>query len=149
DRVSLTDPDYVRREKVVLKLRFHNAHVLLYRGFLETWSMPPLPSDSTYKVNQCPEAAQGTIRLLFDTYLHESFFRTWWYDTTYLFNATMVALVVVFIRVHEGSVDEISADIEKALDVFEAMKTIVVARRCASVLRDVYEASQELLKKSR
>ncbi|KEF54081.1 uncharacterized protein A1O9_09876 [Exophiala aquamarina CBS 119918] len=147
DRVSLTDPDHIRRQKVVLKIRYYNVQILLYRRYVETWSRLALVCQSAAEVNSCLAAAQKTIRLLFDTCQHESYFRTWWYNNTYLLNAAMVALAIAFIHLKDDSVDEIFSDVQKALDVFDAMSAITVARRCATVIKEVYEVTRSLAEK--
>lgn len=142
DKVSLTEPERVSRQKVVLKLRYYSARILLYRRFVELWSSGPEARLFIPDVNACLHAARETIRLLFDTYLHRPYFRTWWYNTTYLLNASIITLYVVFTGVHDVTIPEIFEDVEKALDIFNAMGSVVVARRCEQLVREVYEVAK-------
>ncbi|KAF2022829.1 hypothetical protein EK21DRAFT_82244, partial [Setomelanomma holmii] len=140
-RVSLTEPERVSRQKIVLKLRYLSARILIYRKFVEAWSTDPETRFAT-ELNVCLNAARSTIQLLFETYLHRPYFRTWWYNTTYLLNASMITLYVFFTGAHLDAASDLFQDIEKALDVFDAMGSVVVARRCAELIREIYDAAK-------
>ncbi|KAI1629100.1 fungal-specific transcription factor domain-containing protein [Exophiala viscosa] len=141
-RRSLTEPERVTRCKIVLKLRYHSARILLYRRFVETWASNDDNATIGREVSACLQAARTTIQLLYDTYLHNPYFRTWWYNTTYLLNACMIALSVIFMGSCDTPVFEIFEDLDKALEVFEVMKSVVVARRCAQLTQEVCEVAK-------
>ncbi|KAJ4347369.1 uncharacterized protein N0V89_011310 [Didymosphaeria variabile] len=140
-KVSLTEPERISKQKTVLKLRYLSARILIYRKFVETWSTHPEIRFRS-EVNECLNAARSTIQLLYETYLHRPYFRTWWYNTTYLLNASMITLYVYFIGAHLVPTSDLFQDVEKALDVFAAMGSVVVARRCAKLIREIYDAAK-------
>ena len=41
--------------------------------------------------------------------------------------------------------DELLLDVEKSLDIFESMKNIIVARRCAEMIREVLDVTRSYL----
>ena len=140
-KVSLTEPERVSRQKTVLKLRYFSARILFHRRFVEAWSTDPETCFEP-EINKCLDAARNTIQLLFETYLHRPYFRTWWYNTTYLLNASMITLYVFFTGVHDVTASDLFQDIEKALEVFDAMGSIIVARRCAKLIREIYDTAK-------
>lgn len=65
-----------------------------------------------------------------------------WYNTTYVLNATMIILYVLFTGVHDTPEIELQEDVDKSLEVFQAMNRVVVARRCAQLTREVSEVAK-------
>ena len=45
--------------------------------------------------------------------------------------------------------DELLLDVEKSLDIFESMKNIIVARRCAEMIREVLDVTRSYLARRR
>ena len=45
--------------------------------------------------------------------------------------------------------DELLLDVEKSLDIFESMKDIIVARRCAEMIREVLDVTRSYLARRR
>jgi hypothetical protein len=93
-------------------------------------------------VQACLDAARQTIQLLHQTFIHRPFFRTWWYNTTYAFNAASVVLYVLVAGLHREGTSGLLLDIEKTLEIFRAMDTIKVARRCAMLTREFLECAK-------
>ncbi|KAL6234938.1 fungal-specific transcription factor domain-containing protein [Aspergillus navahoensis] len=101
---------------------------------------------------KCLDAAQNTISVIHDIYRVHTFFRCWWYNTTYVTFATSTLLLPLSHSVshpHSPSTSppkqiakEISIDIksltrsvEKAIEILEATDESVVTRKCAEIIR--------------
>ena len=65
-----------------------------------------------------------------------------WYNTTYAFNAITIILYALVSRLHKGSKQELLEDVEKSLKIFQAMDGIVVARRCAELIQEIFEVAK-------
>lgn len=66
-----------------------------------------------------------------------------WYNTTYALYGAMILLHVVLAGSPSGTPDTtLLHDVEKSLDIFESMNNIVVARRCAEMIREVLEVAR-------
>ena len=94
----------------------------------------------------CLDGARKTIELLYESYTHRHYFRTWYYNSTYTLYASMIVLYVILINyVHVPTV-ELIRDVEKSLDILHAMENVTVAHRCANLIREVLEVVQRQLK---
>ncbi|KAF2399286.1 hypothetical protein EJ06DRAFT_557746 [Trichodelitschia bisporula] len=141
DRTSITEPEWLTKQKIVLKLRFFNARILLHRPFLiaAATTRPPSPAYDTH-VQLCVAASQATIALIYDAYVHRPYFRTWWYNTTYALYASMILLYTILTTLPlPASMPQSSlfASVEHSLEIFTAMRHVSVARRCAELTRAV------------
>ena len=72
-----------------------------------------------------------------------------WYNTTYAFNAITIILYALVSHLQNGSSQELLEDVEKTLKIFQAMDGIAVARRCAEVTQEIFEAAKMSLKDQR
>ncbi|KAL4981088.1 fungal-specific transcription factor domain-containing protein [Aspergillus desertorum] len=103
-------------------------------------------------ITKCLDAAQNTISVIHDIYRVHTFFRCWWYNTTYVTFATSTLLLplshsVSHLHSHSTSPpNQISKDIvidiksltrsvEKAIEILEATDESVVTRKCAEIIR--------------
>jgi len=142
DEVSLRDPEWLSKQKVVLKLRYWNARIILHRQLLmasaahdsEAWSKHIAP---------CLEASHKTIQLLYDTYLHRNYFRTWWYNTTYLLYASMIILYVIPLRHCRADDEDLIGDVEKSLEILKSMDVVHVPHGCAQLISEVLEITKQ------
>ncbi|GAM88185.1 hypothetical protein ANO11243_062160 [Dothideomycetidae sp. 11243] len=144
DKTSLTEPDTISKQKVVLKLRFFSARILLFRRFIEGRNMVGA-SKFQAEIHNCLESARLTIQLLYETYLHRPYFRTYWYNTTYLLNAVMIALFLVLSGVPDILENDVLDDVSKAREVLGAMENSVVARQGARLVQEAQEAARQMI----
>lgn len=93
--------------------------------------------ESSVHILPCLGAANETITFIHSSYLHRPYFRTWWYNCTYLLDATMILLHVLLSSTCPLPIGEIVRNIELSLEVFKAMKALGVARKCAEVVQEL------------
>lgn len=141
--VSLKEPEAIGKRKTVLRLKYYNAQILIHRPFLEFANHESSLISS--HVEACLDASRQTIDLLYNTYLNRSYFRTWWYNTTYTLNATIVVLYVVFQGFAIVPYHRLVLDVEKSLEILHAMDGVVVARNCAELIREVLNIARTAL----
>ncbi|KAH7003109.1 fungal-specific transcription factor domain-containing protein [Fusarium venenatum] len=135
--ISLRDPDWRRKQRIVLELRYHNVMMLLFRPFVTRCTREPnqQPSNELVgAVNKCVSSAQRTIEIMYETYKVHTYFRTWWYNTTYITIAASVLLLYES-RTKERPTTNNIALIETAMEILEAMDESVVARSAAEVIK--------------
>lgn len=66
-----------------------------------------------------------------------------WYNTTYALYATMILLHLTLSNVPDLPDDgELITDVEKSLDIFASMNNLLVARRCAEMIREVLDVAR-------
>jgi hypothetical protein len=142
DDTPLTEPESVTKRKIVLKLRFYSARILIHRPFLVAAAYQGSSSQFVANIQHCLDASRETIHLLYDTFMNRPFFRTWWYNTTYAFNAITIILYVLVSHLQKGSSDELLKVVEKSLKIFQAMDGIAVARRCAELTQEIFDVAK-------
>ncbi|KAI0123721.1 hypothetical protein BJ170DRAFT_640171 [Xylariales sp. AK1849] len=140
DNVSLKEPESISKQKTVLKLRYYNARILIHRTFLECADHER--TQISPHVEACLDASRRTIDLIYNTYLHRPYFRTWWYNTTYTLNATIIVLYVIFQGFATSLYSELSHDVQKSLEIFQAMDEVVVARNCAALIQEILQMAR-------
>ncbi|KAF4986357.1 hypothetical protein FGRMN_10884 [Fusarium graminum] len=133
---SLRDPDWRRKQRLVLELRYHNVRMLLFRPFVTQCAREPRqPSDTLMRaVEKCISSAQKTIEIVYEAYKVHTYFRTWWYNTTYITIAASVLLLYES-RTKERSPTSTLALIETAIEILDVMDESIVARNAAEVIR--------------
>ncbi|KAF2014633.1 hypothetical protein BU24DRAFT_451618 [Aaosphaeria arxii CBS 175.79] len=139
DTASLSEHEMVTKQKIVLKLRFLNAKVLIHRQFIIS-STPHRPEH----VFSCVNAAIETIRFVYENYLYRPYFRSWWYNCTYVLDAAMVLLYVILTKRSPYAFESITSDINKSLEIFKAMEVLAVARRCYDITSEVLDVATNL-----
>ncbi|KAB5545741.1 fungal-specific transcription factor domain-containing protein [Coniochaeta sp. 2T2.1] len=139
---SLTESDMVIKQKTVLKLRYLNFRVLIHRPFL-LLNTTNSNSMLSRHVLSCVESARELIQFVYETYLYRPYFRTWWYNCTYVLDATMVLLYVVLTNTSPLPVEVILGDIDKSLEIFAAMRVLAVARRCTEIIKEVLSDAKQ------
>lgn len=72
-----------------------------------------------------------------------------WYNTTYALYGAMILLHLILASFPGIDEDELLLDVEKSLDIFESMKDIIVARRCAEMIREVLDVTRSYLARRR
>jgi hypothetical protein len=146
---SLKEPKWCRRQRLVLHIRkyqlltathtkalksgYHNVRMLLFRPFLSYSAQSNISYELVDQaVNKCIDSAKATIDIIHETYRVHSFFRTWWYNTTYVTFAASVLLYFSRLRTQRRSVGK---DIETAIEILEAMDESIVARKLAEIVK--------------
>ncbi|EAU38418.1 predicted protein [Aspergillus terreus NIH2624] len=136
DAASLNDTEWAFKQKLVLRLRFYNTFILIHRPFLAVSTSNAETPNTLQHVYKCLDAARTSIRMQ-------------WYNTTYALYGAMILLHLVLSGVPGINDDELLMDVDKSLDIFESMNNIVVARRCAEMIREVLEVARTCVARRR
>lgn len=126
-------------------LGFYNAKILIHRPLMAILD-PESTFDRNFHAAACLDGARKTIQLLFESYTHRHYFRTWYYNSTYVLYASMTILYIVLTNWQLVPGAELVRDVEKSLDVLHAMDNIKVAKRCADLILEVLEVVRRQLK---
>ncbi|KAF2668886.1 Zn(II)2Cys6 transcription factor [Microthyrium microscopicum] len=143
---ALKEPKWCRRQRLVLNLRYHNVRMLLFRPFLSYVAQNHsivMHEALEQAINKCLDSAKTTIELIHETYTIHSFFRTWWYNTTYVMFAVSVLLLYISrVRTPLQSPSVVKT-IEMAVEILDAMDESVVARKTAVIIKDSLREAME------
>lgn len=139
------EPQWSKLQRLVLGIRYYNVKMILLRPFLAregvtTQHLPPVLSSI---IHRCVDAGRITITLMHDIYVNQPFFRTWWYNTTYVLYA---ASIVLWYTINTASAVEIPALLnlgDQAVDILEAMEESVVARKACHLIKEVVFKARE------
>ncbi|CAK7229853.1 hypothetical protein SBRCBS47491_007388 [Sporothrix bragantina] len=137
---SLREPEWCRRQKLVLELRYYNVKLALFRGFIDLYVNNASMGNTAVLgalfqcANKCVSSAQRTIELMHDTFRMHVYFRTWWYNTTYIMVAA-AALLSYIKRARVGGISSLVRLVEMSVEILDAMDESVVARKCAEILK--------------
>ncbi|KAJ5820003.1 hypothetical protein N7474_005594 [Penicillium riverlandense] len=136
-RSALRDPKWARRQRLVLGIRYYNVKMLLFRPFLShfTRKLRHPPSELEETITKCLDSAMKTIEVIHDIYRVHTFFRCWWYNTTYVMFATSTLLLPMS---KLGMCDEtmpLLRSVEMGVEILEAMDESVVARKSVEIIR--------------
>ncbi|KAJ5520415.1 transcriptional regulator family: Fungal Specific TF [Penicillium fimorum] len=151
DSHALNDPEWAFKQKLVLRLRYYNTRILIHKPFLvaaTTHTDTSFPDLSAH-LHTCLTVARMSINMQYESFMHRIYIRTWWYNTTYALYGAMILLHPVLSNYPGLPDDELLEDVEKSLDIFSSMDNIIVARRCAEMLREVLEVARTCLKRRR
>lgn len=181
DIVALNDPEWAFKQKLVLKLRefdllisttpshafagFYNTRILIHRPFLAGATANTESPALQQHLHPCLEAARNSIQVQYESFVHRTYFRTWyvqthrafpgysrrltqirrWYNTTYALYGAMILLHIVLSGFPGIDDDALLQEVDKAVEIFESMKNILVARRCAEMIREVSDVARACL----
>lgn len=146
---SLTEPEWKTKQKLVCNLRFWNARILLHRPFLVHLTASPRHHVDRSHIVSCVEAAQATIATLYDAFTYRPFFRSWWYNSTYVLYAAMISLYLLLSGAHDLDENQLLRDGQRGLEIPEAMQSNVVAARCAAVIREIIDTTEAVMAQRR
>ncbi|KAJ5566162.1 hypothetical protein N7535_007800 [Penicillium sp. DV-2018c] len=136
-RSVLRDPKWARRQRLVLGIRYYNVRMLLFRPFLSHFTCPPRrqPNELDRAIDKCLESAMRSLQIIRDVYCVHTFFRCWWYNTTYVMFATSTLLLPMSkLGMCEETMSLLrSADI--GVEILEAMDESVVARKSVEIIK--------------
>jgi hypothetical protein len=139
-------PKWSRRQQLVLFIRYLNIKMLLYRPFLVYASRDrkrPIPSGLEDAAVKCVNAAQETVDIIHETCRQHTFFRTWWYNTTYTLFAVSIILFYAA-QAARSTRESLFESVEKAIEVLEAMDECVVAGNAAAIVKTTLARAREL-----
>ncbi|KAI9927803.1 hypothetical protein MW887_002655 [Aspergillus wentii] len=146
DVAALNDPEWAFKQKLALRLRFYGTRNLIHRPFLVTsTSSTDSSPEFLQHVHICLDAARSGIQMQHESFMHRIYIRTWWYNTTYALYSAMILLHLVLSNFPGIPDEEILQDVDKSLEIFESMDNIIVARRCAEMIRGVLEVARTCL----
>ncbi|KAK4869906.1 hypothetical protein LT330_005630 [Penicillium expansum] len=151
DAHALNDPEWAFKQKLVLRLRYYNTRILIHKPFLvaATANTDTSSPDLSVHLHTCLTAARMSINMQYESFLHRIYIRTWWYNTTYALYGSMILLHLILSNYPGLPDDELLEDVEKSLQIFSSMGDIIVARRCAEMLREVLEVARTCLARRR
>ncbi|KAJ5132624.1 hypothetical protein N7448_006782 [Penicillium atrosanguineum] len=136
-RSALRDPKWARRQRLVLAIRFYNVKMLLFRPFLShfTRKLRHPPNELEETISKCLDAAMKTIEVVHDIYRVHTFFRCWWYNTTYVMFATSTLLLPMSKLGMCAETMPLLRSVEMGVEILEAMEESVVARKSVEIIR--------------
>lgn len=144
------DAQYMKKQRLVLSIRYHNVRMLLFASFLtrERTSIDQVTPEMVpeiYKENiqKCLGSAKETIEIIYETYRHHDFFRTWYYNTTYTLFAVSIVLVYIVQEASDEEKQSLYPFVEMSIEVLETMDDCVVAVKAAKMIRRALKRARE------
>jgi hypothetical protein len=142
------------------------ASILLFGSLLLDTSLDErrYVAGSSEAIQKCLDSATKTIELIYQTYQHNDFFRTWYvvficqpgywcslipsatrfYNTTYTVFAASIILVYIRREAAETEKPFLFRCVDMAVEILEIMDECVVALQAARLLRNAKEKSQTM-----
>jgi Fungal specific transcription factor domain len=141
----LKDPKWARRQRLVTQLRYCNVKMVLYRPFLVYASRTPrrLPVALESTVAKCVNAAKETTEIMYDTFRHHVFFRTWWYNTTYTLYAASIILCYITQAAPSTEKPALFRLVDMTIEILEAMDESVVAKKAGEIIKQTLSHARE------
>ncbi|KIW13897.1 hypothetical protein PV08_06678 [Exophiala spinifera] len=128
-----------KKQSIVLQLRYLNLRMIVHAAFM-TQADNGASGDAMpvreYQL-KCLEAAESTIDLIYNTFLNDSFFQTWWYNATYTLFAVSILLAAVFqqLATSQHALDNLFVHIDRAILILQAMDECLVARTATAIIK--------------
>jgi hypothetical protein len=134
---ALRDPKWARRQRLVLFSGYYNVKMLLFRPFLShfTRKLRHPPNELEETIAKCLDAAMKTIEVIHDIYRVHTFFRCWWYNTTYVMFATSTLLLPMSKLGMCTDTMPLLRSVEMGVEILESMDESVVARKSVEIIR--------------
>ncbi|RAH83716.1 hypothetical protein BO86DRAFT_358136 [Aspergillus japonicus CBS 114.51] len=149
DAASLNDTEWAFKQKLVLRLRYYNTRILIHKPFLAASASNTETPNILQHLHACLDAARTSINMQYESFIHRIYIRTWWYNTSYALYGAMILLHLILSGYPSIRDEDLLLDVEKSLDIFESMNNIVVARRCAEMIREVLEVARACVARRR
>ncbi|KAF6831652.1 C6 transcription factor [Colletotrichum musicola] len=142
---SAREAQWTKRQRLVLTMRYLNLRILLFGSILLTSTSEERASipGSHEGIQACLESAKQTIEIIYQTYQHHDFFRTWFYNTTYTVFAASMILVYVTQEATEPELQPLLRLVGMAVEILETMDECVVALRSARLLHKAIEKAEK------
>ncbi|KIW99462.1 uncharacterized protein Z518_11201 [Rhinocladiella mackenziei CBS 650.93] len=134
-----------QRQRDTLEFRYFNVKMVLFRPFLLHKARDPQsqPVELDTAVSKCAIAARETIRKMYQMFCSHSYFRSWWYNTTYTLYAASIILCYATKIAPIIERPELFNLIGMSVEILEAMKDAEVARKAAELLNRVLSRVRE------
>ncbi|KAJ5802099.1 uncharacterized protein N7503_004549 [Penicillium pulvis] len=144
------EPQYVKKQRLATTIRYHNLRILLFGPLLMKSSTTEHSStiELQRKIKNCLDSARLTIEIIYETYQHQEFFRTWYYNTTYIIFAAAIILVYIFQEAGESELDALLKLVEMSVEILEIMEESVVTTKAAMLIRRALSRAQRRNSKS-
>lgn len=118
--------------------------MLLFASFLTTAaSIEPSSSVCQENISKCLESAKQTVEIIYETYRHHDFFRTWYYNTTYTLFAVSILLVYIMQEASELEKPSIFGYVEMSIEILETMDDCVVAKKAAKMIQRALQRAKD------
>ncbi|KAH6701308.1 C6 transcription factor [Cadophora sp. MPI-SDFR-AT-0126] len=133
---GLKEPNWSRRQRLVLTIRYHNVRMLLFRPFLVYSGTTGAKTtiEARDGILKCIDSAQATIRTIHNVFIVQTFFRSWWWNTTYIMFAATLLLLHANTPAASLQRDALLSSVDMAVEILEAMDESVVAKRSADII---------------
>ncbi|KAJ5621684.1 hypothetical protein N7528_006467 [Penicillium herquei] len=128
-------------QKMILKLRFYNAQILLHRPFLPLVQLSDPDNVHRKHLDVCVDAARNTLLLLHISYTHRPYLQNWWYHITYILYASTTIAYALFLDISGTTRQELLKDVEISIVLLRYMDTVSVAQKCMRLIENVVEMS--------
>ncbi|KAB5518851.1 fungal-specific transcription factor domain-containing protein [Coniochaeta sp. 2T2.1] len=133
---SAKEPQYVKKQKLVLGIRYHNLRILLFGSFLlRAGDQRNTTPAAQQCIQKCCDSAKETIDIIYETYRHHDFFRTWFYNTTYTVFAASMILLYMTQAGNNNELEPLSRYVEMAVEILEVMDESVIAVKSAGMIK--------------
>ncbi|OQV07089.1 Fungal specific transcription factor domain-containing protein [Cladophialophora immunda] len=128
-----------KKQSVVLQLRYLNLRMIVHAAFMTQSDTDASGDAMSVRECQCKclEAAESTIDLIYNTFLSDHFFQTWWYNATYTLFAVSILLAAVFqqLATSQHALDNLFVHIDRAVLILQAMDECLVARTATAIIK--------------
>lgn len=140
------DPMWAKKQRHTLRFRYYNITMVLYRPFLQYTTHFSGSSESLEQaLSKCVAAARSTIRLMHHMYSTASYFKTWFYNVTYLLYAASIILAYRTRLAPRDARAELLQLIRMSVEILRAMDENIVAKKAADLLQ---AASDQVLERN-
>ncbi|KAH7159517.1 fungal-specific transcription factor domain-containing protein [Dactylonectria estremocensis] len=141
---SVKDAQYAKRQRLVMTIRYHNLRILMFGSLLINSSPGDRASvPCSEGIQKCLDSAKQTIDIIYHVYQHHDFFRTWFYNITYISFATSIILVYLGQGASDSEVQSLSGFIEMAVEILDTMDECVVATKAAAIIQHALAQAQD------
>lgn len=130
---------------------YHNVEMFIFRPFLAYLTLTPQGEGGKTRApeaqrllemaaKKCLDSAQKTVNIIYETYRQYSFFRCWWYNTTYI----MFAVTNILLPLSRKSLSFLNPmetnllieSVNKSIEILEAMDESVVAQESVEIVKN-------------
>lgn len=136
-------PIWANRQSHTLLFRYYNVKMVLYRPFLLYFGHKGHQPRGHLEgaVTKCVFAATKTIELMHRMFCNFSYFRTWWYNTTYTLYAVSIIVFYAHRIAPSSEIPELLRLIDMSVNILKIMDENVVAKKAAAL---VHKASMRI-----
>ena len=140
---------FITKQLVVLKLRYLNLRMVIHAVFMTHEESTRSDGGTCLRSCQCQcmRAAEDTIDLMHQTFRHENFLQTWWYNATYALFAISILLAAIFHRLPrtQQGLEGHFLHIDRAIEVLQAMDDCVFVRKAIPMIKRTLARAKEVV----